>query len=326
MTDKVGKIITANELEKELEKFANPDYEVIFDFPAMWATYEQYAGNITGRKASCGIESIDRSLGGIRPGEIMAVVAGTNVGKTSFWIPAALNTSQKQQDKLTVVFCTEPTEIEIFERYLQAELDLYTFEVEKMFLKENIVETRKHRERLMQKWGNIILVVKRIDIKEMPKFCGLLEEQYQKKVGFVIVDHVQNVRSVLQGQRANEIEYIMITMKQFINQSRLPGLITSHVARHDIKGEKREKELTLYSAKGSGEIENSAQIVFTLENAQDVPLNFDRYHEIGEGGTKKLLKLTPHKKKRGLAEPTYLLMDKKTAKIYEYIQQPIIDF
>lgn len=303
------------------------DYDVIFDGAAMLQSYREYMSDLQARKAYLGIPSIDQSLGGIRPGQLCGVIAPTNVGKTSFWIPAAIKTAARMKDKAVIVICTEPTEIEIFERLIQQRMDLYTFEVENIFRRgetEKISETEKI---IQNDWSNIFLIVKRIKAAEIPQYVSAVEKLYDIEAGMLIVDHVQGIRPEVMN-RTEGLESIMIQTKEFINQRRIAGLVTSHVARSEVKPEGREeKKLNLYSGKGSGEIENSCQIVFTLElitKESSLPAD-PGLLELYYNETYKILELVPHKKKQGKAEKTILLFNKKTTEIREYQRQPVTD-
>jgi hypothetical protein len=93
---------------------------------------------------------------------------------------------------------------------------------------------------------------------------------------------------------------------------------------------KDKKELSIYSGKGSGEIENSCQILFSIDLAEEEPAGFDLSHELrtkdNPHGKYKLLSVTPLKKKRGSAEKTFLLQNTKTTELTEWNKKPLIDF
>ena len=84
----------------------------------------------------------------------------------------------------------------------------------------------------------------------------------------------------------------------------------------------KAKELSIYSGKGSGEIENSSQILFTLENLRELPedckpdLRINTIEDYKHGSI-EILRFTAHKTKRGKYRETWLIMDNKNLKIEE---------
>lgn len=317
---------TLEEIEALVKKYDTFQVNSVFSMEDMFKRYLEYCKNIDGNKALTGIESIDKSLGGIRPGELMCVVAPTNAGKTSFAMMSAKATAAMMPDKIIPVICTEPTEIDMIERYLQQELNKFTFEVEEL-CKDLSFDSKSGSEIFakLKKYANIIHVVKALKENEIIPYVKMLEELTEKKAGFVIIDHVQGMKASTGVNKAEKLEHIVSEMKQAVNTLMIPALFVSHTSRHDVKD---KKELGLYSGKGSGEIENSAQIYFTLELETDM-LGVDAETEKqlctaeNPRNKYKMLKLTPHKKKRGYAEAVRLLMDTKTTEIKEYSAPPI---
>ena len=310
---------TLEEINAIVEKYSTFKTDVVFDMQTMFKNYLEYCKHIQTNKALTGISSIDSGLGGIRPGELAAFVGATNVGKTSFAVLAAKATSQVMPEKIIPVICTEPTEIDMIERYLQQELDKYTIEVERL-CKDITFESEEGQKIFMQlkKYENIIHVVKALKENELIPYIKMLEEITNKKCGFFIVDHIQGMKTDIKGNRAERLEWIVSEMKQVVNTLKIPGMFVSHAAREDVKD---RKEITLHSGKGSGELENSAQIMFGLELAKDFPIGFDMHDQIGtvdNPGKYKLIVCNPLKKKRGSAQKAYLLQNCKTTEITEY--------
>jgi hypothetical protein len=94
-------------------------------------------------------------------------------------------------------------------------------------------------------------------------------------------------------------------------------MLLSQTSRADIKS---DAGLTLHSGKNSGEVENSSQIVFTLQQVKDIEVGqFDI--TTTESLLKKelsLLKLKCEKKKRGDYSETNIIFNKKNLRMYEY--------
>ena len=98
----------------------------------------------------------------------------------------------------------------------------------------------------------------------------------------------------------------------------MPIVTFSQVPRSDSKD---KKEFGLHSGKGSGEIENSSQIVVTLDRIKEFdPLKHpsgisDKIE--GDNPSHYLIKLKIEKKKQGNFGSTYLLFNKRYLKFEE---------
>ena len=99
-------------------------------------------------------------------------------------------------------------------------------------------------------------------------------------------------------------------------------MLLSQTSRADIKS---DAGLSLYSGKNSGEIENSSQIVFTLQKQKQIPtetiIDYDTIQLIQERKI-DLLKLKCEKKKRGEIKDIDVIFDKKNLRMYEYSKKP----
>jgi len=319
---------TLSEINEIVDKFKDFSTNAVFEMSDMLKVYLDYCKNIQGNKAKTGIASIDEGLGGIRPGELCGFIGATNVGKTSFAMQSAKATSQMMYDRIIPVICTEPTEIDMIERYLQIELDSNTYEVENI-CKDITFDSEQGQSLYMRlkKYENIVHVVKALKENELIPYIKMLEEITGKKAGYFIIDHIQGMKSDLRGNRSEKLEWIIAETKQAVNTLKIPGMFVSHVARSEVKD---KKELSIYSGKGSGEIENSCQILFSIDLAEEEPAGFDLSHELrtkdNPHGKYKLLSVTPLKKKRGSAEKTFLLQNTKTTELTEWNKKPLIDF
>ena len=119
-----------------LLKHKNFKFESVFSKQRMYEKYEEYAANITDKKIFMGFDTVDAGMGGVRPSEVMSIIAGTNIGKSAFAMNIMYNVTQKSNG-LVILFSLEMSETDIFERYLQMYLDCYTFEVENIFIKKD---------------------------------------------------------------------------------------------------------------------------------------------------------------------------------------------
>jgi replicative DNA helicase len=281
----------------------------------MEESYSEYAKHIHGRKASTGIASFDKHLGGVRPNQIVTYIGGTNVGKTAIIMNNIRSNVDRFSDGLIILIEGEVDENEIFERSIQMEYDLYTYEVENAYLKNDtklITEFKK----IAKRFANVVCIIKRIHVDQIPMYVKAIEKFYNKPCRLLGIDYV----GLLQNDYRDEYAMITYSMKKLkeINQGlQIPIINLSQTSRFDIKGE--NKKIGLYAGKGSGEVENSSQVVIALNRVTELPadqrITQDIMDKCLEQPNKKpshyLVEAKIEKKKQGDYHTTYLLFNKK---------------
>ena len=303
---------------KDIEAIDGSELKAIFDHSELEIKYREYAENIQSNKIFLGFPSIDEKMNGLRPGEVMTVIAQTNVGKSAFALNVMYAAAQKT-DGLIIFFSTELDEFSIFERFAQMHLGLPTSEIERIY-NSNDAKRQKELAKVIEIYGNCFFTVKRIYAQEIMRYVNFIANG--RNVSLIIVDHLQGLLTTGRSNRVESLEILMMQLKEISLHSKLPILLLSHTARQDMRS---SEGLNLYSGKGSGEIENSSQIVFTLETVKECDpgaVDEDTAEKIFSKKA-KLLKLTPHKKKRGNYEAINILFDTISLKMTEYDKPPI---
>ena len=103
----------------------------------------------------------------------------------------------------------------------------------------------------------------------------------------------------------------------------------SQTSRQDVKG--NNNGLSLYSGKGSGEVENSSDFFLTLERVDKPDDNEkDRFLKVREYNQKNntmldLLKLAIHKNRRGKTGIVYVTFNRKNLRIKEYNENDFLN-
>jgi replicative DNA helicase len=116
-----------------------------------------------------------------------------------------------------------------------------------------------------------ITVVKRIDISFIPEYVRQIENRLNKKAGLICIDYL----ALLKNKPFDKDEYLRITdnmqrIKEYAKMLNIPFIVLSQVSRNDIKS---TEGLSLFSGKGSGEVENSSDMILTLEKTKKHPAN-----------------------------------------------------
>ena len=314
--------MNAKELNEIAEQYRNVKYERVFDPAQMHYSYAEYIANIQGRKVSLGIPSFDKALGMIRPSQVVTIIGATNVGKTTVAMNIALANATIGRDKLVIFFNLEIDQNEIYERLLQMEYDLFTFEVEKAFQNQN-KELLERFEQVGDKFKNFISVIGRVSVEDIVPFTKAIEETYHKEAGLIVVDHLGLVKNEKYTDEYARTTDNAMKLKEIAINLQIPVLNLSQTSRADVKN--NDKGLNLYSGKGSGEVENSSQIVITIDKldkdkalGQNVP--YDLLEQV-ERQEVYLLHAKIQKKKQGAYADTVLIQNRKNLRITEMGQQ-----
>jgi len=302
--------------EIDLSKYKDLKIGRIFNFAQMAESYEEYIQNIQGRKVSTSIKSFDDAIGLVRPSQVVTFVGGTNIGKTGIAMNICFSNSTLLQDSIIALFELEIDENEIYERALQMEFDMNTSEVERAFLSKDKELLNKFKS-INSKYSNIVSIIKRVRIEEIGAYILAIQDIYKKRVGMAIVDYGGLVVNDFHDDYA-KITYTLQKLKETALHLQLPIINFSQVPRADIKGE--NKKVGLNSGKGSGEVENSSQIVISLNAVTELPADQTITSEVyekcsGEKPTHYLIEAKIEKKKQGDYEKTFLLFNKKNLRL-----------
>ena len=301
-----------------LTQFEEDNFRKIFNVAELESSYIDYVADIDIRKISLGIPSLDSALGKIRPSQLVTFIAGTNVGKTALAMNIIHANAKLLKDKIILLFECEIDQNEIYERLVQMECGLSTEEVETMYLKGCVpINVRNVKFDL----PNIISIVKRISIGDIVPFCNACSKISGKEIAFIAVDYLGLITDEVHKDEYSRVTSVMRQLKEIALVLGVPVINLAQPARKDLVD---EKGLNLYSGKSSGEIENSSQIVVTLErinssnfsNQKGLVLNDKNIREL-EQGKYFLLKAAIEKKKQGIYAKTYLLFNTKTTVIRE---------
>jgi len=304
--------------QKELDQLKPQQIQTIYDHVKMREEYMDYAKNLQGSKVYTGFPELDSKMNGIRPGEVVTILAPTNTGKSAMAMNLLYN-SASQDSGLVFYFSTELSNNDIFERFVQLHFNLDVTEVENIYAIGN-TEKDSMIVKVIETVSNVYCVIKKINPVDIPKFVQFIAEQSGRKARLIIIDHLQGMKLPKMINKAEALDETMQYTKEIALHSKLPIILTAHVSRDQAK----QKELSIYSGKGSGEIENSSQILFTLENLRELPDDCkpDLQHNIFSDwklGSIEILRLTAHKTKRGKYKETWLQLDNRSLKIQELI-------
>jgi len=314
------------ELKQLADKYRNVKYDRVYDPAQMYGSYSEYIKNIQGRKISLGIPAFDKALGMIRPSQLVTIIGGTNVGKTTLAMNISIANATVGRDKLVIFFNLEIDQNEIYERLLQMEYDLWTYEVENAFL-NNDKELLTKFEGVGNKYKNFISVIGRVEIDDIMPYTKAIEEFYHKDTGLIVVDYLGLLKNKQFTEEYARTSDNIMKLKEINLSLNVPIIDLSQTSRADVKN--TDKGLGLNSGKGSGEIENSSQIVITIDKLdKDKALGQNVPYDILEQVEKQeiyLLHAKIQKKKQGSYADTVLIQNRKNLRITEMGINPQTD-
>lgn len=301
------------EIKILLEEYKNLDYDTIFKFDSIVEKYGDYAKFVSANKVNLGFSTIDDEIKGIRPGEVCYIISPTNVGKTAISMNILMHNIKG--DTIIPFFSLENNEYQIFERMVQLELNVSSFDVENNF-KNNNQSFFDECKAVADKWSNVINIVKRVSLTDIIPYIKVCEKLTGKRTRFVLIDYAQLIKCT--GKEYEKVSEIAQQLKEISLNLRIPLIVLSQVSRQEARN---ENGLTLYSAKGSGEIENSAQILFSLERLKEIGEELLDNTTLARNakGQCAILKLKTLKKKRGKdLKEILIVMNYPSLRMIEY--------
>lgn len=304
---------------ENLDKYKNLDLSRVMDYSEMLDPYSSFINEIGDNKIYFGYETLDNHLNGLRPPELCSILSEPDIGKTTFILNLLrhqIESNSFLKNKLIVNFSLELNEYDLIERVIQMETGLNSFQIEKNFKRD--ITFKEKCFGLINKYNNIVSVIKRINENEIITYVKVIEEMKGLQAGLIIIDYLQLIASEFSDDYLRTTR-AMQSIKEVSLMLNIPIIITSQVSR---SAGKNIDGLELTSGKSSGAIEETSQIVLGLEKIKGKDsgnMNSEILERI-EKGDLRMVRLKVLKKKRGfyLKEPLYLSLEYKNLKLSEY--------
>jgi len=288
--------------------------------------YIDYAKDIDKKKIDFSFDLLYKEIRGLRVQELMTVIAGAGIGKSALALNFLMN-FVKRTNELTVLFSLEMSTIGIGERIFQIELDKFGYEIENGFVKEEADFIQECRD-LKTSLSNFIIVTDRIEVHKIPDYLKEIEKIKEKKVRLVGIDYV----GLMENNLFMKDEYLRTTdnMKTLYAYAKILDIAIinlSQTSRADVKGTK--EGLSIYSGKGSGEVENSSDFLLTLERIDEPRTDeTEKFAYVESLNTENhlfdLMRLTIQKNRRGKRVIIYVIFNRKNLRIKEFEKPPLI--
>ena len=278
--------------------------------------YYNLLKDIKAKTIKTGFNMIDEKTRGLRPGEIALIVAVTSVGKSAITQNFLMNYCKENPDKTALYFSLEMGEAEVYEREVQISQNISGYEVEK-FSKD------------VKGLNNFVTITEPLTAELIPLYLDKASE-YFSEVGLFAVDH----SGLLDGRGGDEYQKIsnaMRLIKQIAMKYKIPVVVVSQINRQSALN--RDERISLFSAKSSGELENSSSIVMSLEKITEKNYKIFGYNSetlnsetIQEYNNKSIsfLCLSLLKNRRGGTAQALLEMERRSLRITESKLNPVL--
>ncbi len=212
--------------------------------------------------------SIDRILGGLRPGGLYILAARPGVGKTSLALNIAHMAAERGKHYVGI-FSLEMSKEEVGMRILVGQARISSEKMDRLKLKDTD-EWEKISAALIALYDKPIYIDDRsgTNVVEMQARCRQL--QIKEKLDFIIVDYLQLMSSggrVSRSEnRQQEIAEISRMLKIMAKELEVPVLALSQLSRESERRANRRP--MLIDLRESGAIEQDADVVMFLHDEQ----------------------------------------------------------
>jgi len=272
--------------------------------------YAEFIGNMKKAKVYTGFPSVDNKIRGLMPGESLCVLGKTSVGKSAFLQNAGMNYA-KASGEPVLMFSLEMPVTSVFERAAQIEFQMSGYEIENDFMR-NTEDISGFAEMLFSKIPNFYCIDKSglslDDVESLVKYAE--ENVYHRKTGLVLIDYLGLVKST--GKDIYEqVSKVARGMKDLAKSLGVPIIFLSQVNRNYSKFD----ELQIDAARDSGAVDEASDFILGLWQ--------DESEE--EKGEKMRLKLGILKNRRGGLGQISLIMEKKTLRMKEVEDFPLLE-
>jgi len=214
-----------------------------------------------------GFTAIDRPTGGMQPGDVWVVAAGTSVGKTAFALGVASHIASEGGAVLHVSL--EMDRRSVANRLLSGTANIPGLSLRTGEITDEQFNARKEAIILMRSW-NLAIEDGAVSVSEIGVRARQLASRWRRPLDLIVVDYAQLLRPVKGKSRAEEVSTVLWDLKSLSMSTGIPILCLSQLNREGVKA---GMPPSLHALKESGDIENTASVVLLLH--RPFPTQFD---------------------------------------------------
>ncbi len=226
-----------------------------------------------------GFRDIDRTLMGLRPGNILVLAARPSMGKTSLAMNIAENVSRGYDDpdhkaRPVLIFSLEMSSEELVLRMVCSHAGISMHKITGGYISAKDHGNLMQAADLLQKAPIYLDDTPGLDVVEMRARARRLRKKHG--IELIVIDYLQllNAAEFRRLGREREISYISGSLKAMAKELNVPVLVLSQLNRSPETRDKQGKP-KLSDLRESGSIEQDADVVMLLRRPCRYPDNED---------------------------------------------------
>lgn len=206
-----------------------------------------------------GIPTLDKKIGGWRPGELIVLGARPSVGKTSM----ALNWANKAQSQTTVLlFSLEMQSAPLAMRQMAVDTSVPLSDMRGGNVDEMQI---KRISKAIQRVGGNMFISDTFSQSTADMMATAQLIRHKHGLGMVVIDYLQLIRPVEHSEsEVRALNAITRNLKIMAGELNVPVILLSQLSRNSEYGKEKPREPRLSDLRGSGSIEQDADIVIFL--------------------------------------------------------------
>lgn len=251
--------------ELSLKNRNRVDISNVYDSARMIDEYQEYIKNLKQNRFITSIKEIDKRIRGVSGGEVLTIIARSGSFKTAILQNLLKNYIQNSAWGAGF-FSIEMPVASLTERYLEI-LDSATGkEVETMFRDESQVDIKKAAtQQFIRDLEHLFIVPTRVSLSDIAAYVQLIEREKNIKIGVVGIDYM----GLMEGPGVSEYEIISRLSTGLKSTAKLLNIPVIVLAQVNRKGGGGTNEISLDMGRGSGAIEEAADFVLGLWQAEN---------------------------------------------------------
>lgn len=241
------------------------DISNVYDSERMISEYKQYIKTLKQNRFITGIREIDKCIRGVAGGEVLTIIARSGSFKT-----ASLQNLLKNYIQNSAwgagFFSIEMPVASLAERYLQILDGCTGKEVETLFSDKGQRAIQEAAEiQFKNDLTRLYTIPTKVSLSDITGYVQLIESTYNVKIGVIGIDYM----GLMDGPGTSEYEVISRLSTGLKSTAKLLNIPVVVLAQVNRKGASGNIAITLDMGRGSGAIEEGADFVLGLWQAED---------------------------------------------------------
>jgi replicative DNA helicase len=251
--------------ELSLKNRNQVDISNVYDSAQMIDEYQEYIKNLKQNRFITGINEIDKRIRGVAGGEVLTIIARSGSFKTAMLQNLLTNYIQHSAWGAGF-FSIEMPVASLTERYLEI-LDGSTGkEVKNLFRDESQADIKQAAiEQFVKDLERLFIVPTRVSLSDISAYVQLIKREKNIKIGVIGIDYM----GLMEGPGVSEYEIISRLSTGLKSTAKLLNIPVIVLAQVNRKGGGGTNEISLDMGRGSGAIEEAADFVLGLWQAEN---------------------------------------------------------